>query len=356
MARADYKKELATIVEQIIAEKASDLHLSVGAHPLIRVSGTLLPLLKKPILNEVDLDSFVQILMRPDQYERYQLFEEIDFSFETPEGVRFRGNAFYQRGQMGIALRLIPSVIRTYDELGLPPILESFTERAQGFFLCVGPVGQGKSTTLAAMVNTINKTRAEHIVTIEDPIEYVYQEEKALIDQREIGLDSKDFQTALNAAFRQDVDVILVGEMRNTETIASAVTAAETGHLVYSTLHTNDAAQTINRIVDSFPAGQQDQIRVQLAGSLIGIFSQRLIPKIDGGLVPAYELLINNTAVANLIRENRIHEIPSVIETGLEQGMIDMNRSLARLVQNGLITVENAFTYSTNPKGLERFI
>jgi twitching motility protein PilT len=206
------------------------------------------------------------------------------------------------------------------------------------------------------MVNTINQTRPEHIVTIEDPIEYVYEEEKSLIDQREIGIDTADFDVALSAALRQDVDVILVGEMRNTETIGAAVTAAETGHLVYSTLHTNDAAQTINRIVDSFPAAQQDQIRVQLASSLIAIFSQRLIPHIAGGLVPAYELLINNTAVSNLIRENRIHEIPSVIETGLEQGMIDMNRCLSRLVQNGDITVENAFTYSVNPKGLERLI
>jgi twitching motility protein PilT len=356
MSGADYQKEFNAIIVQILEEKASDLHLSIGSHPLIRVSGSLIPLLKKPILNEVDMDAFVQILMRPDQYERYLKFEEIDFSFENAEGVRFRGNAFYQRGTMGVALRLIPNVIRSYDELNLPPILESFTERSQGFFLCVGPVGQGKSTTLAAMINTINKNRADHIVTIEDPIEYIYQEEKALIDQREIGIDTKDFETALNAALRQDVDVILVGEMRNTETIAAAVTAAETGHLVYSTLHTNDAAQTISRIVDSFPSGQQDQIRIQLASSLIGIFSQRLIPRIDGGLVPAYELLINNTAVANLIRENRIHEIPSIIETGLEQGMIDMNRSLARLVQNGLVSVEDAFTYSSNPKGLERFI
>lgn len=352
----DYKKELNLLVELILQEKASDLHLSVGAHPLIRVSGTLIPLVNKPILTEADAKAFAKILMRPDQFERYLTYEEIDFSYENTEGVRFRGNAFFQRGKMGVALRLIPNVIRTFEDLNLPPILESFTERSQGFFLCVGPVGQGKSTTLAAMVNKINQTRAEHIVTIEDPIEYVYEEEKSLIDQREVGIDSRDFQTALNATFRQDVDVILVGEMRNKETIGAAVTAAETGHLVYSTLHTNDAAQTINRIVDSFPGDQQDQIRVQLAGSLIGIFSQRLIPHIAGGLVPAYELLINNTAVSNLIRENRIHEIPSVIETGLEQGMIDMNRSLARLVQNGDITVENAFTHSSNPKGLERLI
>jgi len=356
MSAVDYKRELSALIELIIQEKASDLHLSFGAHPLIRVSGTLIPLVKKPILNENDLNGFAKILMRDDQYKRYVEFNEVDFSYENTSGVRFRGNAFHQRGQMGVALRLIPNVIRDYKDLNLPPILESFTQRSQGFFLCVGPVGQGKSTTLAAMVNTINKTRAEHIVTIEDPIEYVYEEEKSLIDQREIGIDSESFQTALNAAFRQDVDVILVGEMRNTETISAAVTAAETGHLVYSTLHTNDASQTINRIVDSFPGSQQDQIRVQLASSLIAIFSQRLIPHIAGGLVPAYELLINNTAVSNLIRENRIHEIPSVIETGLEQGMIDMNRSLARLVQNGDITVENAFTYAVNPKGLERLI
>jgi len=352
----DYKRELNALIELILHEKASDLHLSVGAHPLIRVSGTLIPLVKKPILTDGDLDAFAKILMREDQYERFNELTEVDFSYENSEGVRFRGNAFHQRGRVGVALRLIPNVIRNFEELNLPPILESFTQRSQGFFLCVGPVGQGKSTTLAAMVNTINMTRAEHIVTIEDPIEYVYEEEKSLIDQREIGIDTSNFEHALSAALRQDVDVILVGEMRNTETIAAAVTAAETGHLVYSTLHTNDAAQTINRIVDSFPAAQQDQIRVQLASSLIGIFSQRLIPHIAGGLVPAYELLINNTAVSNLIRENRIHEIPSVIETGLEQGMIDMNRCLARLVQNGDITVENAFTYSVNPKGLERLI
>lgn len=352
----DYRKELQILVDILLAEKASDMHLSVDSHPLIRVSGTLIPLVKKPILTNVDIDGFAKVLMRADQYKRLELRQEVDFSYENTQSVRFRGNSFFQRGKMSIALRLIPNVIRTLAELNLPPILESFTQRPQGFFLCVGPVGQGKSTTLAAMVNHINKTRSDHIVTIEDPIEYVYTEEKALIDQREIGLDTDSFQTALNAVFRQDVDVILVGEMRNSETISTAVTAAETGHLVYSTLHTNDAAQTINRIIDSFPGDQQAQIRVQLSSSLIAIFSQRLIPHITGGMVPAYELLINNTAVSNLIRENRIHEIQSIIEIGLDQGMIDMNRSLARLVQNGDITVENAFTYAVNPKGLERLI
>ncbi len=352
----DYKKELQALIELLLEEKSSDIHFSVGSHPLIRVAGTLIPLVKKPILTEADVAAFAKILMRSDQLEKMYSHQEVDFSFENSQSVRFRGNGFFQRGKMSIALRLIPNVIRTFEELNLPPILESFTQRPQGFFLCVGPVGQGKSTTLAAMVNHINKTRAEHIVTIEDPIEYVYTEEKSLIDQREVGIDTPSFESALNAAFRQDVDVILVGEMRNHETIATAVTAAETGHLVYSTLHTNNAAQTINRIIDSFPGDQQDQIRVQISSSLIAIFSQRLIPRISGGLVPVYELLINNTAVSNLIRENRVHEIPSIIEIGLDQGMIDMNRSLARLVQNGEITVENAFTYSTNPKALERLI
>lgn len=353
----DYKQELQVLIDQLVAERASDLHFSVGSHPIIRVAGALIPLVKKPILTDNDVAHFAKVLMRPDQHERFEKTRlEVDFSYENNQSVRFRGNAYFQRGRMGIALRLIPNVISTFEELNLPPILESFTQRPQGFFLCVGPVGQGKSTTLASMVNLINHTRTEHIVTIEDPIEYVYTEEKSLIDQREVGIDTESFQSALVAALRQDVDVILVGEMRDTKAIATAVTAAETGHLVYSTLHTNDAAQTINRIIDSFPGDQQSQIRVQLASSLIAIFSQRLIPHVSGGLVPAYELLINNTAVSNLIRENRIHEIPSIIEIGLDQGMIDMNRSLARLVQNGDITVENAFAYSINPKGLERLI
>lgn len=352
----DYKKEFQVLVQTLIAERGSDLHLSVGSHPTIRVSGSLIPLIRKPILTDTDVSGFAQVLMRPEFYERLKKRDEVDFSHENADGVRFRGNGFFQKGRLSIALRLIPNVILSIEELNLPPILGSFTDRPQGFFLCVGPVGQGKSTTLAAMVNRINKSRADHIVTIEDPVEYVYTPHKALIDQREVGIDTPSFESALNAVFRQDVDVILVGEMRNPETIATAVTAAETGHLVYSTLHTNNAAQTINRIIDSFPGGQQSQIRTQLASSLIGIFSQRLIPRVAGGLVPAYELLVNNSAVGNLIRDGRIHEIPSVIETGLEQGMIDMNRSLAQLVQRGDITVENAFLYSSNPKGLERLI
>lgn len=356
MASVDYKRELADLIGVITSENASDLHLSTGSHPTVRMTGSLVPLIKKPILTNADVDGFAKVLMSEQKYADYETTFEADFSYAHADGIRFRGNAFFQNASKAIALRLIPNRIRTLEELKLPIILESFVHRPQGFFLCVGPVGQGKSTTLAAMIDLINQNRAEHIVTIEDPIEYIYEQKKALIVQREVGVDTASFVSALNSAFRQDVDVILVGEMRNAETISTAVTAAETGHLVFSTLHTNNAAQTIDRIIDSFPAGQQDQIRVQLAGSLSGIFSQRLIPAIAGGLVPVYELLINNNAVGNLIRERRTHEIQTIIETGLEHGMIDMNRSMAQMVKDGVITVENAFAYSTNPKGLERLM
>lgn len=356
MSTVDYKKELASLIEIVISEGGSDLHFSVGAHPIVRVVGSLIPLVKKPQLTPEDVAGFAKALMNKERFEEFQKTHEMDFSYAHQDGVRFRGNAFYHNGTIALALRHIPNNIRTFEDLGLPPVLETFASRPQGFFLCVGPVGQGKSTTLAAMIELINQTRADHIVTVEDPIEYVYEPKKALIQQREVRVDTKDFKIALNSMFRQDVDVMLVGEMRNQETIETAVTAAETGHLVLSTLHTNNAAQTINRIIDTFEAGRQDQIRAQLAGSLAGIFSQRLIPRISGGLVPAYELLINNSAVSNLIREKRTHEIPTVIETGLEYGMIDMNRSLAELVKKGEITVENAFAYSINPKGLDRLI
>jgi twitching motility protein PilT len=254
-----------------------------------------------------------------------------------------------------MALRLIPKA-KSFEELNLPPILKTFTEKKQGFFLVVGPVGQGKSTTLSTMINMINKNRACHIVTIEDPIEFVYEPDQSIIDQREVGIDTADFPVALKSVFREDVNVIFIGEMRSPDTISAAVTAAETGHLVFSTLHTNNAAQTIDRIIDSFPPSQQDQIRLELASSLIGVFSQRLIPRITGGRIPAYELLINNNAVANLIREKRTHEINNVIETSSEQGMVDMNRSLVALVQKGEISLEVAYQYSINPKSLERML
>lgn len=357
MAHVDYKRELDELIEIVVSEGGSDLHFAVGAHPTIRVSGSLIPLLKKPILTPEDALGFMKALLDNEKEEQTFLTKkEVDFSYEYKRGVRFRGNGFFQRGGVSLALRHIPNVIPSLKELNLPPILESFAQRPQGFFLAVGPVGQGKSTTLASIIDLINQTRAEHIVTIEDPIEYIFEPKKSLIEQREVRIDTDDFHTALHSVFRQDVDVIMVGEMRGPDTISTAVTAAETGHLVLSTLHTNNAAQTLDRIIDTFPAGQQDQIRVQLAGSLAGIFSQRLIPRIAGGLIPSYEFLLNTSAVANLIRERRTHEIQTVIETGSEHGMIEMNRSLAELVHRGEITVENAFAYSINPKGLGRLL
>ena len=350
------KKELDNLISIVVKEGASDLHLSANRYPAIRVMENLIPLVNAAILSEEDTLNLAHELMGDDNFKKFVDTKEADFSYEVEKMVRFRGNAFFQKGAAGVALRVIPSNIKTINELNLPPILESFTRKKQGFFLVVGPVGQGKSTTLASMINLINRERAEHIITIEDPIEYLFKEDRSIIDQREVRLDTSDFHTALTSAFRQDVDVIMIGEMRDPQTISTAVTAAETGHLVLSTLHTNNASQTIDRIIDSFPAEQQGQIRIQLAGSLIAIFSQRLVPRISGGQVPAYELLINNNALSSLIREGRTHEINVIIETGLREGMIDMNRSLADLVRRGEITPDNAYLHSFNPKGLEKLL
>lgn len=352
----DYLAQLKKYVNVVVHEGASDLHLSAGSHPTVRVAGDLAPMLKEDVLKSDDTKGFLAALIPPEKQQRFFAEQEIDFAYETDDGSRFRGNAFFERGAIAIALRLIPKQIKTIQELNLPEVLTSFARRSQGFFLVVGPVGQGKTTTLAALIEMINTERMEHIVTIEDPIEYLFEPKQSLIDQREVKIDTKDFQTALTSAFRQDIDVLLVGEMREHETMAAAVTAAETGHLVFSTMHTNDAAQTVERIVDTFPAGQQDQIRIQLAASLAGIFSQRLVPRISGGLIPACELLINTKAVSNLIREKRTHEIPTVIETGSSDGMIDMNRSLAELVARGEITQETAYQFSVNPNVLDRLL
>ncbi len=353
---ASYKTKLQQLIELVIAQGASDLHLGAGVQPIIRVSGLLTPIFSEKALSNEDVMGILTEIIPPALKTRFIEKQEIDFSYTYTDGMRFRGNGFFERGRVGIALRLIPKIIRTIAELNLPPIIESFTTREQGFFLIVGPVGQGKSTTLAALIEKINIDRAEHIITIEDPIEHLFENKKSLIDQREVRVDSANFESALESVFRQDVDVLMIGEMRTPETMSAAVTAAETGHLVFSTLHTNNAAQTIDRIIDSFPAGQQGQIRLQLSASLAGIFSQRLVPRISGGLIPAYELLINNNAIANLIREKRTHEIQTVIETSAEDGMIDMNRSLSNLVSSGDISIESAYSRSLNPQSLERLL
>ncbi len=351
----DYKKELKELILNVIREGGSDLHLGAGRVPAIRVAGELIFLVKHTILTNEDMLGFLSEILEKTQIDKFKENQEADFSYDFHGEARLRGNAFFQKGLINIVFRLVPKV-QTMAELRLPPILSDLARKKQGFFLVVGPVGQGKSTTLSAMINVINNEQARHIVTIEDPIEHVYVANKSIINQREVGIDTKDFHVALKEAFREDVNVIMVGEMRTPETIAIAVTAAETGHLVLSTLHTNNASQTIDRIIDSFPGNQQDQIRAQLAASLLGIFSQRLIPRVAGGLIPAYELLLNNNAVSNLIREKRTHEIDVVIETGMESGMVDLNHSLLELVRAGEISIENAYQFSLNPKGLERLI
>lgn len=352
----EYNNRLVGLIEAALSQGASDLHLAVGTNPTIRVSGALVPMLTEAALTPEDTAGLLKEMLSEVMHKRFLETQEVDFSYSHGTKARFRGNGYVERGRVAVALRLIPKEIKTMKELNLPSIVETFATREQGFFLVVGPVGQGKTTTLASMIEMINTTRTEHIVTIEDPIEYLFENKKSLINQREVKIDTADFPSALESVFREDVDVVMIGEMRTPETIATAVTAAETGHLVLSTLHTNNAAQTIDRIIDSFPGNQQDQIRVQLAGSLIGIFSQRLLPRISGGQVPACELLINNSAVSNLIRERRTHEIPTVIETSGESGMIDMNRSLAELVRAGEISIETAYSRSWNPKTLERLL
>ncbi len=344
------------LVDIVVKENASDLHLAEARPPVIRVGGFLIPLTKMQPLTKEDMTSFVSLLLPPTAKKDFDASHEANFAWNSQSGMRFRANAYISMGRVNIAMRLIPKEIKSFQDLNLPPILETFAKRQQGFFLVVGPVGVGKSTTLAAMIELINKERLEHVITIEDPVENIFVPKKAIIDQREVKIDTPDFHTALNGIFRQDADILMIGEMRDLETISTAVSAAETGHLVFSTLHTNTAAETIDRIIDSFPADQQSQIRLQLSSSLLGIFSQRLIPRISGGLVPAVELLINNNAVSNLIREKRTHEIASVIETSSGEGMIDLNRSLAELVRKGEITVENAFQYSANPRTLERMM
>ena len=344
-------KELLLITVQ---EQASDLHISVDSPPVLRINRKLIPLKRKKISTR-EAEGLAMALMPEEQRQRFLQDKEVDFSYNFEEKrARFRVNVFLQRGYVSIALRLITDKIRTIEELNLPPILHNFTKANQGFVLITGPSSQGKSTTLAALIDEINHFRTEHIITIEGPIEYIFKNERSIIVQREVYQDTNSFARALRSTFRQDPNVIMLGEMRDPESMAIAITAAETGHLVFATLHTNSAAQTIHRIVDSFPSDQQQQIRAQLSGSLLGVVSQRLIPRIKGGLIPACEVMISTPAVANLIRENKVHELDLVIETSLELGMISLNRSLASLVKSREISLENALSYSLNPVELRK--
>lgn len=344
---------LEHILKTAQEELASDIHLSTGRVPVLRIHRELVPLARSEVLTQEAMFEIIKEMAGQKKAERLLQKEEQDFSFQFGDSMRLRGNAFIRSGAFGIALRVIGEV-STFEELNLPLALKDFASKEQGFFLIVGPTGHGKSTAMAALINHINKTRKEHIVTIEHPVEFSFEDNLSIVDQREVEIDSPDFESALRSIFRQDIDIIMIGEMRDKTTIQTAVTAAETGHLVFSTLHTNDAVQTVDRIVQSFDGSEQDQIRAQLAGALIGIFSIRLVPRIRGGLIPAYELMINNSAVSNLIREARTHEIQSVIETSREHGMVDMNHSLLELVRANEITIEDALRYSLSPDILKK--
>ncbi|MFA5714698.1 MAG: type IV pilus twitching motility protein PilT [Candidatus Paceibacterota bacterium] len=352
----NYQLYLKQLLEATIKNNASDLHISEGRPPVMRINRKLSFLIKEKPFCAEEAQGVAFALMTEEQKERLVKNKEIDFSYNFEGRARFRVNIFYQTGTVSVALRLIPERIRSLEELNLPAKLHQFCEYTQGFVLIAGPSSHGKSTTLAAMVDQINHTRACHIITIEDPIEYVFKDDKSMINQRELHMDTLSFSKALTSTFREDPDVIMVGEMRDPETMATAITAAETGHLVLATLHTNSAAQTINRIVDNFRGDQQSQVRAQLASSLAGIISQRLIPATDGGMVPACEIMFNTPAIASLIRDNKIYEIPLVIETSSEAGMVSLNRSLSDLVRKGVVNIENAVKFSNNPRELRKLI
>jgi len=323
-------------------KKASDVHLTVGSPAMFRIHGSLAPVSDR-ILTRTDILDMARDLLSTEQYEQFMETGDADLSHGIPDVSRFRVNAYMQKGNAALTIRLIPQIIPTMEQLGLPPIAQEFAGKPQGLLLVTGPTGSGKSTTLAAILDYINRSRNDHIITLEDPIEFVHNHKSCIVNQREIGVDTASFASGLRAALRQDPDVVLVGEMRDLETISIAITAAETGHLVFGTLHTADAPQTIDRIIDVFPPEAQQQIRVQLASVLLGVMAQRLLPTADGaGRVAAIEVLVNTPAVANLIRSEKIHQIRSVMQTGRAQGMITMDSALRELLQTRAITMEAA--------------
>lgn len=346
-------KNLLVLVGQ---QGASDLHLVVGRYPTLRIDGKLHPILQEKVLTPADTKAMSDALLTDEKKEELLAVGQTDFSYNFDDKVRFRTNIFFQKGYVSITMRFVMDHLRNLEELNVPKSLYDFTGYSQGLVLVTGPVGHGKSTTLAAIIDYINHNQEKHIVTIEDPIEFVYNQDRCIINQREIGRDAKTFSDALRAVFREDVNVVLLGELRDLETITTAMTAAETGHLIFATLHTNDSAQTIDRIVDVFPSHQQNQIRSQLASVLLGVISQRLLPQTGGGRVPAVEIMIKNHAIENLIRENKDHQLDSVIETSLKDGMVSLDRALAELVLRGLVAVDDAFMYSKNRDYLQMLL
>lgn len=353
--------DLQQLLDLTVKNNASDLHLIPGIPPALRIDGALSYMGGLAVLSPESVESMVFSLLSPEQKERLVRNRELDFSVAYGGGVygdigRFRVNIYYQRGKLSAAFRFLPKSIKTLEELHMPKICHTFSNMRQGLVLVTGPTGQGKSTTLASIVNEINMIRADHILTVEDPIEYIYPTGKSIISQRELGSDTHSWNLALKSALREDPDVVLVGEMRDPDTIAAAITIAETGHLVFSTLHTNSAAQTIDRILDSFPAHQQNQVRAQLAFTLKGIISQRLLPQLSGGRIPAVEVLIGIPAVASNIRDGKTHLIDSVIETSQDVGMMTLESSLSQLVLAGSVSLEVAQSYATHPEELMRMV
>ncbi len=349
---------LKRLLGTVIQLNASDLHLSVGYHPSLRVDGSLKPVKSIPKLTEADVSRLAREVLSQDQWETLLRDRELDFSFPIRSGqhakpIRFRGNCYFTVGNLAMALRMINPSILLPRELHLPLALEEVSQKRRGLFLVTGPTGHGKSTTLAAMIQQINTTRCEHIVTIEDPIEYMFSSEASIIHQREVGSDTRSFAEALRRVLREDPDVIMIGEMRDLETISAAITAAETGHLVFATLHTPDAPQSIDRIVDAFTASQQNQVRLQLSNILIGICSQQLIPMLGGGRVVATELLMANAAIRNCIREGKTGQITTTMQTSRQSGMHTMDQDLVRLVRENKLDYGNAQRYAYNPREFE---
>ena len=348
--------KIETLLEACIKRNASDLHIQVGLPPVLRIDGALSPIPNTPVLNSEAVDKLIFSTLDSMQREVLSKDKEFDYSFSFGDVARFRVNAFNEKGNLAAAFRLIPTKMPTIEELGMPQIISSFADYPRGLVLVTGPTGSGKSTTLAAIINKINTEKAMHILTIEDPIEFTHKSKRSVVAQREVHYDTFSFSRALKSALREDPDVVLLGEMRDLETISSAITIAETGHLVFATLHTNSAAQSIDRMIDVFPAEQQPQIRSQLAGILMAVCSQRLVPAIGGGRVVAAEIMIANSAVRSIIREGKTHQLDTTIQTGANEGMQTMDRTLAKLVQQGTVTYDDAREYAVDTREFERLV
>lgn len=350
------KFNVTQLLEKVVELSASDLHLTVGTSPVVRINRQLQPLQDYPPVTIEDVEFFLSQVLNQEQKDLLEINKEVDFSVALGSKARFRVNAFYQRGYPSVALRMIPLVIPNLEALNLPPVLNALCDLRQGLVLVVGPTGHGKSTTLASMLDRINESRAEHIITIEDPIEYMFVNKLSIVEQREMFLDTHSWEVALKSILRQDPNIVLIGEMRDFDTISSAITIAETGHLVFATLHTNSAAQTIDRIIDSFPEKQQQLVRLQVSQILEAVISMRLIPSEEKGLVPAIELMLATEAVKNLVREGKTHQLDNVISTSANLGMISLNQSLSNLINSKVITVGDALNVSPDPDSLKRIL